>query len=68
VKRPVRRSWSDINNDLGVVTNVTPQPTVRRTDEFLVDIQTSSPAVQAPGRQNRRAGAGERIDDYSARR
>ena len=41
---------------------------VRRVDELLVDLQTSGPAAQAPGRQSRRAGAGEGIDDHSARR
>ncbi len=68
VKRTARRSRSNIDDDSGAVRHLTSQPPVRRTDEFLVDFQTSGPAVQAPGRQNRRAGAGERIDDHSGRR
>ena len=46
-----RNSRSDIDDDLGVVRHVTLQAPVRRIDEFLVDLETSGPAAQAPGRQ-----------------
>ena len=63
----ISRSWRDIDKDLGVVRRVTPQAPVRRVYEILVDLETSGPAAQAPGRENRRAGTGEGIDDQSAR-
>jgi hypothetical protein len=62
------KSVSGINDDFGVVRHVTSQSPVRRVDEFLVDLQTPGPAAQAPRRHSRRAGAGEGIDDHSARR
>jgi len=63
----VNQSRSDIDNDLGVVRDVTSQASVGRLDEFMVDLETSGPAAQAPGRQSGRTGAGERIDNHSAR-
>ena len=39
------RSWGDIDDDLGVVRDVTSQPPVRRSDEFSVDFQTSGQAA-----------------------
>jgi hypothetical protein len=64
----VNQSWSDIDNDLGVVRDVTSQAFMGRLDEFMVDLETSGSAAQAPSRQSGRTGAGERIDDHSARR
>jgi hypothetical protein len=56
-----------ISMTTSVSSGVTSQAPVRRVDEFLVDLETSGPAAQAPGRENRGAGAGEGIDDHSVR-